>query len=143
MLVYTNLHQACTDLGTILFTITVLDPDRDLCWRAYTSHPAEYPTQGTKPVTHDAWHAQVITRRETFVANSPAAFEKVFFDHALITSLGLASAVNIPVADASGLVLATVNLLAGAGHFTDAKLAAYQALVATNHRALLSSIQPA
>jgi hypothetical protein len=140
MQAYSTLHHACADLGTVLFTVTVLDPARDLCWRAYTSHPVEYPRQGTKPLTHDAWHDLVITRRETFVANTPAAFEKVFFDHALITSLGLGSAVNIPVADASGTVLATVNLLAEAGHFTPAKLAAYQNLVADHHPALLESI---
>lgn len=137
---FAALHHACADLGTILFTITVLDPARDLCWRAYTSHPIEYPAQGTKPLTHDAWHAQVITRRETFVANTPAAFEKVFFDHALITSLGLGSAVNIPVADASGTVLATVNLLAEAGHFTTKKQAAYQELVLGHHPAVLAQI---
>jgi hypothetical protein len=143
MTAFATLHHACADLGTILFTVTVLDPARDLCWRAYTSHPVEYPTQGTKPLTHDAWHDQVIIRRETFVANTPAAFEKVFFDHALITSLGLGSAVNIPVADASGTVLATVNLLAEAGHFTAAKLADYQALVADHHQSLLTAIAPA
>ena len=143
MTTFADLHHACADLGTILFTITVLDPARDLCWRAYTSHPVEYPTQGTKPLTHDAWHDQVITRRETFVANTPAAFEKVFFDHALITSLGLGSAVNIPVADASGTVLATVNLLAEAGHFTPAKLAAYESLVTDHHATLLAAIAAA
>ena len=137
-----DLHHACEALGTILFTITVLDPARDLCWRAYTSHPVEYPTQGTKPLTDDAWHDQVIIRRETFVANTPAAFEKVFFDHALITSLGLGSAVNIPVAVASGTVLATVNLLAESQHFTPAKLAAYQTLVANHHAVLLSEFAP-
>jgi hypothetical protein len=140
---YADLHHACADLGTILFTVTVLDPARDLCWRAYTSHPLEYPTQGTKPLTHDAWHDQVIIRRGTFVANTPAAFEKVFFDHALITSLGLGSAVNIPVADASGTVLATVNLLAEAGHFAPAKLAAYETLVADHHAALLGALHAA
>lgn len=140
---FADLHHACADLGTILFTVTVLDPARDLCWRAYTSHPVEYPTQGTKPLTHDAWHDQVITRRETFVANTPAAFEKVFFDHALITSLGLGSAVNIAVADASGSVRATVNLLAEAGHFTDTKLAGYQRLVADHRTALLAALAPA
>lgn len=140
---YATLHQACADLGTILFTVTVLDPARDLCWRAYTSHPVEYPTQGTKPLTHDAWHDQVIARRETFVANFPAAFEKVFFDHALITSLGLGSAVNIPVADASGVVLATINLLAEPQHFKPTKLAAYQALVTSHHPALLATLRPA
>ena len=139
---FADLHHACAAHGTILFTLTVLDPARDLCWRAYTSHPLEYPTQGTKPLTHDAWHDQVITRRETFVANTPAAFEKVFFDHALITSLGLGSAVNIPVADASGTVLATVNLLAEAGHFTEARLAAYQELVGEHRTALLTALQP-
>lgn len=135
-----DLHHACTAHGTNLFTITVLDPDRDLCWRAYSSHPAEYPTQGTKPLPHDAWHDRVINRRETFVANTPAAFENVFFDHALITSLGLGSAVNIPVAGADGQVLATVNLLAKAGHFTDAKIGVYTALVADHHQALLAMI---
>lgn len=139
---FATLHHACADLGTILFTITVLDPARDLCWRAYTSHPVEYPTQGTKPLIHDAWHNLVIIHRETFIANTPEAFEKVFFDHALITSLGLGSAVNIPVADGVGTVLATVNLLAEMGHFTDTKLAAYQSLVADHHAALLIALQP-
>ena len=143
MTAYATLHHACESHGTILFTVTVLDPARDLCWRAYTSHPVEYPTQGTKPLTHDAWHDQVIIRRETFVANTPTAFEKVFFDHALITALGLGSAVNIPVADASGTVLATVNLLAEPQHFTAAKLAAYQTLVADHHPSLLAALKPA
>ena len=143
MRAYSDLHHACASLGTILFTVTVLDPARDLCWRAYTSHPLQYPTQGTKPLTHDAWHDLVINRRETFVANTPAAFETVFFDHALITSLGLGSAVNIPVADVSGTVLATVNLLAEASHFTDTKLAAYETLVADHCDALLAAIAPA
>ncbi len=140
---YADLHQTCAALGTILFTVTVLDPARDLCWRAYTSHPVEYPTQGTKPLTHDAWHDLVVNRRETFVANTPAEFQKVFFDHALITSLGLGSAVNIPIANASGTVLATVNLLAGAGHFTVTKLSDYQVLVADHKQALLAAIAPA
>jgi hypothetical protein len=140
MQAYADLHQACAALGTILFTITVLDPERELCWRAYTSHPVEYPVQGTKPLTHDAWHDQVIIRRETFVANTPAAFEKVFFDHALITSLGLGSAVNIPVTDALSTVLATVNLLAEAGHFTDARLAVYQGLVGEHEAAVLEAM---
>ena len=133
---YADLHHACAALGTILFTVTVLDPARDLCWRAYTSHASEYPVQGTKPLTHDAWHEQVVVRQQTFVANTPAGFEQVFFDHALITSLGLGSAVNIPVADFSGTVLATVNLLAEAGHFNDARLCAYEQLV-TQHKAYI------
>lgn len=140
---FAKLHHACAAHGTIMFTITVTDAARDLCWRAYTSHPLEYPPQGTKPLTHDAWHDLVMTGCETFVANTPAEFDKVFFDHALITALGLGSAVNIPVADASGTVIATVNLLAEALHFTAKKLACYQKLVADHHSALLYALAPA
>ena len=135
----TDLHNACASLGTILFTITVLDPARDLCWRAYMSHPVEYPTQGTKPLTHDAWHDQVIIRRETFVANTPAAFDKVFFDHALITSLGLGSCINIPVRN-GGPILGTVNLLAEAMHFTPDRVSAYEALVTDAQPALSQAL---
>ena len=133
-----TLHQACADLGTILFTITVLDPDRALVWRSYTSHPAEYPLQGTKPQTRDEWFINCIERQNTFVANTPPEFAKHFFDHALITSMGLGSACNVPVADDSAVVRLTVNLLAGSGHFTPEKLAAYQALIADARPALLA-----
>ncbi len=134
------LHQACAALGTRLFTLSILDPEAGVSRRAYTSHPAEYPAGGTKPMTHDDWHENCIVRRITFVANTPAEFEKVFFDHALITSMGLASACNIPVADAEDEVRMTVNLLAGAGHFTAEKLAAYHALVAEHRPALLAGL---
>ncbi len=134
------LHNACAALGTKLFTITTLDPARGVVWRSYTSHPVEYPAQGTKPLVEDDWHLNCIVRRIPFVANTPAEFEKVFFDHALITSMGLGSACNIAVADAADQVRMTVNLLAGAGHFTPEALAAYQALVAAHRPALLASL---
>lgn len=133
-----DLHRACADLGTILFTVTVLDPERALVWRSYTSHPAEYPLQGTKPQTRDDWFIHCIEGRQPFVANSPAEFEAHFFDHALITSMGLGSALNLPLADAEGVVRLTVNLLAGPGHFTPDRVAAYQALAEAARPALLA-----
>jgi hypothetical protein len=91
---------------------------------------------GTKPLVQDAWHENCIVKRISFIANTPAEFEKVFFDHALITSMGLGSAMNIPVADSLDVVRLTVNLLAESGHFTAARIAAYHA-IATNHRAAI------
>lgn len=105
--------------------------------RAYTSHPAEYPAHGTKPLERDGWFDLCVTRGQTFVANTPDAFERVFFDHALIAAMGLGSAVNIPLSD-QNRVAGTVNLLAEAGHFTPDRLAAYHRLVDTHRAGLLA-----
>ena len=136
---YALLHAECAALGTRLFTITTLDTTADLARRAYTSHPEEYPTAGTKPMTRDGWHDFCITGQQTFVANTAPEFARYFFDHALITSMGLGSCINVPVVH-DGMVLATVNLLAEEHHFTAAKLAAYHALIAHHHAALVAGL---
>ncbi|MDB5665660.1 GAF domain-containing protein [Cypionkella sp.] len=137
--VYDTLHQACAALGTLLFTVTVQDIKHDVARRAYTSHPLEYPVSGTKPLTRDGWYDYCITGQQTFVANTTPEFAKYFFDHALITSLGLGSCVNIPLVE-DGEVLGTVNLLAEEHHFTPEKLAAYEALVRQHHAALAAEL---
>jgi hypothetical protein len=137
--VLTELHRACAGLGTRLFTVTALDDRAALHRRVYTSHPLEYPLQGTKPLDKDAWYAACVSARKPFVANSPAEFEQHFFDHALIVSLGLGSCVNLPVVTGSE-VQGTVNLLAEAGHFTADRLAAYQALVSAVEPALCAAL---
>lgn len=125
--VFDRLCAAAAGQGCLLFTITAADADLTVFDRRYTSHPAEYPVSGTKPIERDAWFDHVITGRQSFVANTPSEFEKLFFDHALITSMGLGSCLNIPLI-AGGRVLGTVNFLAGARHFTPSRLAAYHAM---------------
>lgn len=134
----TRLHRDCAALGTRLFTVSILDRAAGLSRRAYTSHPAEYPAQGTKPMLDDAWFDHCIRRARPFLANTPPEFEKHFFDHALITSMGLGSALNIPLANATGQITATVNLLAEARHFTPDRLQTYLALVADRRETLLA-----
>lgn len=129
MSAFTDLHTRCAALGTRLFTVTTVDEEAELARRVFSSHPVEYPLSGTKPLTKDGWYDHTVAGRQTFVANTPPEFAKYFFDHALIMSLGLGSCINVPVVDGDK-VLGTVNILAEAGHFTDAKLAAYEALVA-------------
>jgi hypothetical protein len=140
---YDPLHAACAALGTRLFTVTIIDEGAGVARRAFTSHPVEYPVQGTKPLTQDGWHDHCIAGRQTFVANTVPEFATYFFDHALITSLGLGSCINIPVFAGDGPVLGTVNLLAEEHHFAPARLAAYQALVATHHAALTRAMTSA
>ncbi len=135
MSIYADLHRDCAALGTRLFTVTVQDEAAGLARRSYTSHPVEYPVSGTKPLTKDGWYDFCIGGRQTFVANTVPEFAKYFFDHALITSLGLGSCINVPIF-ADGPVLGTVNLLAEEGHFTPERLAAYHARIAAAQGAL-------
>lgn len=139
MTAISDLHARCAALGIRLFTVTALDEAAGLARRIYSSHPVEYPVSGTKPLTKDGWYAATIVARQTFVANTPPEFAKYFFDHALITSLGLGSCINIPLHD-GGAVLGTVNLLAEAGHFTADRLVAYEALVAAARPALCAAL---
>jgi len=133
--IFADLHARCAALGTRLFTVTALDEAALLHRRLYTSHPVEYPASGTKPLEKDGWYDACVAARQTFVANTPPEFARYFFDHALITSLGLGSCINVPVAD-GGPVLGTVNLLAEAGHFTPARLATYETLIESARPAL-------
>lgn len=136
---YARLHAACAALGTRLFTITTQDEAAGVTRRAYSSDPAAYPVSGTKPLTRDGWYDACITAQQTFVANTTPEFARYFFDHALISSLGLGSCINIPVVR-DGEVVGTVNLLAEEHHFTAERLAAYEALVAQDHSALTAEM---
>ena len=137
---YAKLHAECAALGTLLFTVTVQDEAAGLARRSYTSHPVEYPVSGTKPLTRDGWYDQCIGARQVFVANTVPEFAKYFFDHALITSFGLGSCINIPIFQKDGPVFGTVNLLAEEGHFTPERLEAYAALIARDHAALVAEM---
>ena len=136
---YDHLHTACAALGTRLFTITTQDEAAGVTRRAYSSNPVDYPVSGTKPLTRDGWYEFCVTGQQVFVANTTPEFARYFFDHALITSLGLGSCVNIPVVH-EGTVLGTVNLLAEEHHFTPDRLTAYEVLVNSQHTALVAQM---
>lgn len=137
---FADLHEDCRALGARLFTVTVHDPGARLYRRAYTSHPADYPLSGTKPMVSDAWTAHVIGRGQSFVANAPAEFAPLFADHAAIVALGCRSALNIPIVRADGAVVATVNILHDEGHFTPDRVAAYEERIAARMQALLQAV---
>ena len=136
--VYASLHHACADLGIGLFTISVVRGD--VATRVYTSDPVAYPLDGEKPIADDAWSDRVMRRGETFVANRAAEFEPFFGDHAKIVALGYSSCANLPVTDGHGAVIATVNILAGEGHFTPEAIARYEALVARHKGPLMTDL---
>lgn len=138
--IYKALHQeAKTIAGAKLFTIMVLDNEAGLARRAYTSHPADYPATGSKPMRQDRWSAQVIDGKQSFVANSTEGFSDVFSDHLLINQLGCESVLNVPVIE-QDKVVGTVNFLDGKNHFTPERVAALQNLVNAHHQALVMAL---
>lgn len=99
-----------------------VDMRAGLAKRAHSSHPSEYPVSGTKPIKHDSWFEIVHGQKRSFVANSIEDIAAVFPDHELIRALGCESVMNLPVAFGDELV-ATINMLAPKGHFTQLRVA--------------------
>lgn len=114
---------AATAPGHKLFTVMTVDMAAGLARRAYSNHPTEYPVSGTKPIHRDRWFDIVHGERRSFVANTIEDIAEVFPDYPLIASLGCGSVLNLPVVLLGDLV-ATVNLLDVAGHYTPERVAA-------------------
>ena len=80
---------------------------------------------GTKPIPDNRWFDVIHKERRTFVANTIEDIATVFPDHELIASLGCGSVVNLPVV-LEGELVATINLLDAAGHYTPERVAAIE-----------------
>ena len=111
---------AQSTVGARLFTVTVLDMDAMLARRAYSSDEASYPAAGTKPITRNAFFDRIHGEGKPFVANTLE--EMGFPDIDLIGSLGCGSVVNLPIVHDGDLV-ATMNILHEAGHYTPERVA--------------------
>jgi len=113
---------AQTLIGAKLFTTMTIDRVAETACRAYTSHPAEYPVSGSKPLRYDAWYDQIHKEHRPFIANTIGDIAKVFADHETIWSLGCGSVVNLPIVIA-GDMIGTVNLLDEEHFYTPERVA--------------------
>ena len=110
-------------IGYRLFTVLVFDREAGLSRRYFSSRPEAYPTGGAKPIdTGSEFYASVVERGEARICADREACERAFFDHALITSLGCESAINVPVRW-DGQTIASLNLLHEAGWYREHMLA--------------------
>lgn len=112
--------------GAKLFTLLVLTQDGQDVQRVYSSNEQAYPLAGLKRMGPTPWGDLVLTRRQTFLGRNAEDIRWAFPDHELISSLGLASAINIPIV-AMGRVLGTLNALDVAGHYSESDLQFLQA----------------
>lgn len=113
--------------GAKLFTLLVLTHDGQAVQRVYSSDEKTYPLAGQKRMGPTPWGGLVLTRRENFLGRNADDIRWAFPDHALIASLGLASAINIPIV-AMGRVLGTLNVLDVAGHYSESDVQFMQAI---------------
>jgi hypothetical protein len=97
-------------LGHTLFTILAYDPARGESQRCYTNQPVAYPVGGRKPLPPNAWAERVLRDHRAYVGFTADDIRAVFFDHALIASLGCESVLNAPVVW-NGEAIGTINLL--------------------------------
>lgn len=97
-------------LGHRLFTLLRYHPDSGESERLYTNEPAAYPVGGRKALNPTPWSQQVLRDHKPYLGRTPDDIRAVFFDHALIASLGCGSVLNLPVVY-DGRILGTVNLL--------------------------------
>jgi GAF domain-containing protein len=90
--------------------LTLLYKDGDEVARVYSNMPDAYPVFGRKPMGVTPWGDLVLRRQQPFLGRDREAVKWAFFDHELIASLGLNSAINIPVVY-DGETIGTINLL--------------------------------
>lgn len=120
-------------VGTVIFSVTAIDMAAGVARRAQTSHPAEYPVSGTKPIIRNGFFTAVEAGR-VYSAATPEAMVGDFPDLDTIQALGCGSVMNLPVM-LDGRLVATVNLLAPAGHFSPDRVAVAAALLAVPAKA--------
>lgn len=114
-------------VGVKLFTVMTSDTREKISERIYSNMPEAYPVSGTKPYNETHWSEIALTQKRTFVANTIEDIAKVFDDHELIRSLGCESVINVPIV-VDGAVIGTLNCLDAAGHYTEERVQAAEAL---------------
>ncbi|TCR75596.1 GAF domain-containing protein [Rhizobium sp. BK376] len=78
--------------------------------RVYSTLPETYPVSASKRMGPTAWGEKVLQNKEPFLGTDMDAMSWAFFDHELIASLGLGSAITVPVVY-NGEALGSMNLL--------------------------------
>ena len=87
--------------------------------RLYSSNEAAYPVGGRKKKRDTHWGKKTIDEGQLYICHTLADIERTFFDHTLITSLGIAGMVNVPVMFA-GRCIASLSISSGNDRFSEA-----------------------
>jgi GAF domain-containing protein len=124
-------------IGHILFTVLLHHHDSGESERLWTSHPTQYPVGGRKTLNPTPWTQRVLRDQRVYIGRTAEDIRAVFFDHALIASLGCDSVLNVPVVW-NGRTLGTLNLLHRAHWYSEADVPIAEAFAALAVPAYLS-----
>lgn len=108
-------------IGHQLFTVLRYDAASGNVTRLFSNRATEYPVSGTKHKGPTPWGEQVLKRGQHFLGYNAEDIKWAFEDHALIASMGLESALNLPIRVAN-TTLGTVNLLHVANYYNESHL---------------------
>ncbi|TDP61258.1 GAF domain-containing protein [Roseateles toxinivorans] len=103
-------------IGHRLFTVLLICANRADTVRVYSDNLDAYPVNRLKRMGVTPWGDEVIRAGETWIGRNDEDIAWAFPDHALIRSLGLASALSAPVVF-DGKCLAVLNLQHEAGWY--------------------------
>ncbi|OYU75260.1 MAG: GAF domain-containing protein [Alphaproteobacteria bacterium PA3] len=103
-------------IGHRLFTVLLICANRADTVRVYSDNLDAYPVNRVKRMGVTPWGDQVIRGGETWIGRNDEDIAWAFPDHALIRSLGLASALSVPVVF-EGKCLAVLTLHHQAGWY--------------------------
>jgi hypothetical protein len=127
-------------VGYRLFTLSVFENAPDfVARRIWTSHPAEYPVEGTKGKPCGEWAEQILGRQKAFLCRDEADVRRVLPDYEALFRLGCGSVLNLPVR-LYGSVMGTVNVLHEAHWFTPERIEKATTLLALAYTPLLLDI---
>lgn len=96
-------------IGQKLFTILLVCANREETVRVYSDNLDAYPVNRLKRMGVTPWGSQVIHGCKTYLGKNDDDIRWAFPDHELIKSLGLSSALNVPIVY-RGQCLAVLNL---------------------------------
>ncbi|WP_169569399.1 GAF domain-containing protein [Sneathiella limimaris] len=110
-----------SQIGHRLFTVLLYEPSYKLVSRCYSSDPEHFPVGGNKILGETLWGREVLKGGKTLMSRNREELKMVYPDYSLLFSLGLGSAVNIPV-KSGGRTLGMLNLLHDEYFYTREKL---------------------
>ena len=109
-------------IGHKLFTILLVGANREDTMRVYSDNLEAYPVNRVKRMGVTPWGSQVIHGCQTYIGKNDDDIRWAFPDHELIKSLGLSSALSVPIVY-NGQCLAVLNLQHEANWYRDEHVA--------------------
>jgi hypothetical protein len=125
-------RRAWVGNGVLSVNVNVEAPERRdgevLLQRVWTSDPRSYPVGGRKHKRMTPWTRTLVVDHKVYRTEGEAAVNDTFDDHALMASLGLYAALNIPIVGSDKLCVAIFNFMGAQIAWTAEQVAALRIL---------------